>query len=135
MSERTLTVAEAAGELGITEKAVRRRIERGVLVSVMGPDRRRRIPASALGLNGNGASGGAGAPNGAPRVVQQTTGGIQAVYGPELLERLERLARENGALRQIEIVAGDREQRLIEAAARILELEALLARRRRWWRR
>lgn len=137
MSERTVTVGEAAEQLGITEKAVRRRIERGVLASLIGPDRRRRIPLSALGAspqtvtangtaNGDGASGGASAPRRAPAMVRP--------YDGDVLERLERLARENGQLRQIEIVAGDREAQLIEANARIRELEAKLG-RRRWWRR
>lgn len=138
MSERTVTVAEAAQALGITEKAVRRRIERKALPSILGADRRRRIPASALGLDSGGAAVGQ-VPHRAP-----SNGHAPA---SDLLDRLERLARENGALRQIELVAGDRERQLIEANARIRELEAQLdgerllpAQRlspswRSWWRR
>lgn len=129
MSDRTLTVAEAAQALGITEKAVRRRIERKVLPSVIGPDRKRRIPASALGLDqaaGDGDLPGH-VPHGAPNGHAPPTA--------ELLDRLERLARENGQLRQIERVSEQSERALIEAHARIRELEAKLARRPRWWRR
>lgn len=133
MSERTLTVAEASEQTGLTEKALRRRIERGVLPSVLGPDRRRRIPAIALGLDGAaGAASRATPPTGAPAVSQKYPAGA------DVLERLERLARENGGLRQIEAVAGQDRQALIEARARILELEAQLnskPARRRWWQR
>jgi excisionase family DNA binding protein len=130
MTERTLTVDEAAQALGVTEKAVRRRIERGVLPSLLGPDRKRRIPASALGLDETSANGD-GVPAG--HVPRHAPNG-HAPPSAELLDRLERLARENGQLRQIERVSEQSERLLIEANARIRELEDRLV-KRRWWRR
>lgn len=127
MSERTVTVAEAAQALGISEKAVRRRIERNVLPSVMGPDKRRRVPVSALGGDDDTAAHVSPRPAGVPA---SSTGNA------DLLDRLERLAREAGAVRLIEEVAGRDREALLEARARIRELEQQLAARpRRWWQR
>jgi excisionase family DNA binding protein len=133
-----LSVAEAAQALGTSEKAVRRRIERKVLPSLL-VDGKRRIPASAIGASSVTEDP---HPDDPPGLVRRTvtTGATPGVVPIELLDRLERLARENGQLRQIEQYAGQTQEQLLEARARIRELEAQLAdaggpRRRRWFGR
>lgn len=135
MSERTVSVAEAAVALGISEKAVRRRIERKVLPSVL-VDGKRRIPASAVGQSSTSSPAVYETTPDAPqRRASAPPAGSPAVYGQDMIDRLERLAREAGAARQLEVVTGHQEQQLIEANAKIVELEARLARRRPWFRR
>lgn len=92
---RTLTVPEAAEQLGITEKAVRRRIERGTLPSVLGHDGKRRIPVQAVDTQH--ASDPAGDP----------------LLG-ELVERLEHQASELGRLRALTDGSERRERELVD---------------------
>jgi excisionase family DNA binding protein len=139
MTPLALTVEEAATHLGITPKAVRRRIERGTLLAVMAHDGRRRIPAAAL----NGAVAGSAEPRsgsmprspGAAAPVEQD--GIAI-----LVSRIEALAAENGQLRALTQIAESSrdtlERELHETRARVLELEAVVVvtpPRRRWLRR
>lgn len=148
---RTFTITEAASTTGVTPKAIRRRIERGTLRSVLGPDQRRRIPLSELQRAGlipageaHGGAAGQGYPDAPP--PGNAVGGVLEVG--ILLERLERLAAENGRLRVLEERAGslerqveaeraaraNAEQELFAARARVVELESP-PRRRRWFSR
>lgn len=137
MSEapKTLTVPEAAQATGLTEKAIRRRIERGAILSTVGHDRRRRVLVSSLreaGLVGT---------------VGETTGHVPQVGTPDgetisaLLARYEEAVMEVGRLRALTDGHERRERELTEqlhqAAARITELEAKTAAspRRRFFRR
>lgn len=96
------------------------RISRGTLPSVVGHDGRRRVPRSVIERDGELQSS------------QAVTADLAA-----LLLRLEALAAENGRLRVLTERADshrdDLESQLVEARARIVELEARQA--RRWWRR
>lgn len=141
---RTLTVAEASAATGLSPKALRRRIERRTLDSVLDPATGlRRIPLAALERHGllqgapQTAPVGQGQPRGTP------AGSLDL---SPLLERLEALAAENGALRQLEQRAGSLERQMLaereareraeaalfEARARLVVVEAP---RRRFWRR
>jgi excisionase family DNA binding protein len=139
----TLTIAEAAERTGLTHKAVRNRVDRGQLRAVL-RDGTRRIPlselerAGLLGPNGEGAGRAAkrqepheAASEAAVRALIET---IRA-QERELVE-LKALTREAESLRQE--TSGERQAReavqaeLFEARARITELEAKLAARRRW---
>jgi hypothetical protein len=143
MSEtpKTLTVREAAEATGLTEKAVRRRVERGVLPSVLGHDGRRRVLISAL--RDAGLLGTDGERNGAPmRHLPSGATPLGQGHFSELLSRLEVLAAENGRLRALtdghERRERELEAALFEARARITEFEAIkgAARNsRRWFRR
>lgn len=152
MADRTVTVTEAAQQLGITEKAVRRRIERGTLQSVIGHDGRRRIPVTELDGDPGASPGprpadpGATPPGnpvgqtprrpGAPGNAGQ--GGVPPAELAPIFARMEELAAENGRLRALTEVADSTtsaiELELHEARARIRELEAQQP-RRRWWQR
>lgn len=127
--QKTLTVPQAAAATGLSEKAIRRRIERDSLPSVLGHDRRRRVPVLAL------REAGLIAPPGAPMGLVPRAGHPGGEAIPELLERLERLAAENGRLRALTDGRERRERELVEqlhvARARIAETETP----RRWWQR
>lgn len=141
-----LTIAQAAERVGVTRKAMARRVERGTVPSKLDPATGLRvIPAQALpGNPEEGASApesgarGAGEPHAVPA-------DLTAVLG-----RLEQLAAENGRLRALTEVAESTEQALRDelhrtraelqtAAARVAALEAIEhtshTPRRRWWRR
>lgn len=131
-----LEIAEAAEQLGITHKAVRRRIERGTLPSVLGRDGRRRIPAAALKDASPPPSSGSGR-------VSVT---IDADVLEPLMERIEKLAAEAARYKALTDGSERRERDLAEqlheqrslrmaAEARAAELEAQLRRKRRWFRR
>ncbi len=126
---KALTVREAAEQTGLTEKAIRRRIERGALPSLLGHDRRRRVPLAAL------REAGLIAPLGAQTGPMPRQGYPAGEALPELLGRLEALAAENGRLRALTDGHDRRERELVgqlqEAQARISELAAP----RRWWQR
>lgn len=130
-SARALTVRDAAILTGLTEKALRRRIERGVLPSVLGHDGRRRVPTSAL------RSAGLIPQDGAPTGPIPPAGAPSGEAFSELLGRLETLAAENGRLRALtdghERRERELEAELHKARARVLELEARVS-RRRWFR-
>jgi hypothetical protein len=150
---KTLTVSEAATLGGVTPKAIRRRVERGTLRSVLGADQRRRIPLSELERAGLVAPGGASPPGvmGQGNRGAAPQGHVAGVLDAgQILARLEALAAENGRLRVLEERAGSLErqidaerqarerieQELFASRARVAELDAeLAARRRRWWKR
>lgn len=118
-----LTVQETANALGLSTKAVQRRIERGSIQSVRN-DGRRWIPSGEVervrqlespeptGVFGAGQAGGSGDMS-------------------LLLERLETLAAENGRFKALqEVNESDRERlqgELFKTRAQVQELEAKLA--------
>jgi excisionase family DNA binding protein len=135
---RSYTIAEAAKKLGITEKAVRRRIERKTLSAVLGRDGRRRIPAIEVE---------AAAPSPTP-IGADAPPGTPTPEAVALVARLESLASEVGRLRALtdgsERQARELEEALHEARARASAAEAQLAAvqarlaaeaARPWWRR
>ncbi|PZR69980.1 MAG: hypothetical protein DLM63_00465 [Solirubrobacterales bacterium] len=139
MTVRTYTINEAAEATGLSQKAIRNRVDREQLRASL-RDGVRRIPASELeraGLIGPGGEAAKG---------QQPQGGSLGGNAlGELLDRLERQAGELAELRVIEREAdslradrGRLEALAHEQRARVLELEARLAEAqapRRWWHR
>lgn len=126
--ETWLPIAEAAIYGGCSVKALRRRIERGTVVSERRENGRRYVLLSSLQARGHAPP----RPEGnAPDVAPQPAIGV-------LLARLEELAAENGKLRALTEVAESTEQRLVdevvELRARLQAAEQTQA-RRRWWRR
>ncbi len=126
--ETWLPIAEAAVYGGCSVKALRRRVERGTVVSERRENGRRYVLLSSLAPRGHAPP----RPEGnAPEVAPQAAMG-------ELLERLESLAAENGKLRALTEVAESTEQRLVdelvEVRARLQAAEQRLA-PRRWWTR
>jgi len=143
----TLTFAEAAKTTGLTKKALRNRVYRGQLQSVL-RDRVRRIPRSELEREGLIPGNGEGTET--PKTFQETPDvpaetDRESDVVSELLERLERQAAELGELRlltreaeSLQVDRGRLEGALHEARAKVTELEAKLAeaeRPRRWWQR
>lgn len=133
----TYTIAEAAELTGLTKKAVRNRVDRGQLRSVL-RDGMRRIPRSELDRAGltDEAALRHEAPE-AASVASDTTTVIR-----ELVDRLERQASEIAQLRVLTVQAEsldqerDRlEQALFAATARISELEQHRRQPRRFWPR
>jgi len=139
----TFTFAEAAEVTGLTKKALRNRVYRGQLQSVL-REGVRRIPRSELereDLLGEGEAPGATETAEVPLETDREPDVVS-----ELLERLERQAAELGELRlltrEAESLQADRgrlEGALHEARAKVTELEAKLAEAepppRRWWQR
>ncbi len=134
------TFAQAEQLTGTTRKALRNRVYRGQLESVLRGGVRR-IPRSELervGLLGSDDETGelSEMSHGAPRETPMMD---------ELLDRLERQAAELGELRALtreaDSLRADRERleaSLYEAHAKVTELQARLDevdRPRRWWRR
>lgn len=137
---RTLTVREAASAAGITEKAVRRRIERGTMRTVRGHDGRVRVLADDLAVVPGDAP--VGHPDRAP--LGQVPRG-EAPQGnvsvADLLDRLTAQAEELGRLRALTassevVVEQERAEadrlraEVVELRARVVELEAHGERRR-----
>lgn len=136
---RTLTVEDFAELVGVTPKALRRRIERGTVQSVL-VNGRRRIPDTEArrvwGLDPTGASSGVRMGSS----VAEGQGGSpdgEAVTVVELLDRIERQAAELGELRLLtaqatSTVEGERKAReaaeteLHRVRAQVVELEARL---------
>ncbi len=126
--ETWLPITEAAVYGGCSTKALRRRIERGTVVSERRENGRRYVLLSSLQARGHAPP----RPEGnAPALAPQPAIG-------ELLARLETLAAENGKLRALTEVAESTEQRLVnelvEVRARLQAAEQAQA-RGRWWRR
>jgi DNA-binding transcriptional MerR regulator len=126
--ETWLPIVEAAVYGGCSVKALRRRIERGTVISERRENGRRYVLISSLTPRGH-------AP---PRPAGNTPAAAPQPAIGELLARLESLAAENGKLRALTEVAESTEQRLAnelaEARTRLQAAEQRLA-RRRWWRR
>lgn len=120
-----LTIREAARQVGTTEKALRRRLERGTLQAERGEDGFLRIAAAELrraGLltpagNGNGARTGH-----APRLDPIVSG---------LLSQLESQAEELGRLRAVERAAHRLRDEVARLEQEVRDLEAQLAGGRR----
>jgi hypothetical protein len=116
-----LPISDAARVAGISAKALRRRIERGTVVSELRADGRRHVAVESI--NGHYAPG---APVPLPR-----RGLAEGQVEGQLLERLEELAAENGRLRALTAIAESTEHRLTDELhaqrARVLELQALEA--------
>lgn len=145
-----LTIAEASNLTGLTRKALRRRIERGVINSTL--DRRglRRIPRGELERLDLVPTTTVPMGQGHPEVAQPAPAApmTAAIDLSPLLARLEALIAENATLRQLEArtgslereVTAEREAReraenaLFETRARLQELQAARS-ARRWWRR
>lgn len=119
-----LPVPEAALAAGISEKALRRRIERGTVDSERDREGRRLVRLDSLrspfpaSTRSSGDSGDApftpsGDPGSAPGLP-----GERAVLA-EVLKRLEHLAAENGKLRALTEVAESTEQRLSDELHRV----------------
>jgi len=129
---RTLTIAQAALEVGISRKAMERRVERGSVKSVLRGGRRM-VPRSELArvFGDPPPTVGDAAPHGDIRALP---GGLEP-----LLADYRRLVYRDSERRQIEAHASSVELELHESRARVLELEAqlaeLVAPRRKWWRR
>jgi hypothetical protein len=125
--ETWLPIAEAAVYGGCSVKALRRRVERGTVVSERRENGRRYVLISSLLPRGH-------AP---PRPAGNTPVAAPQPAIGELLARLESLAAENGKLRALTEVAESTERRLAnelaEARTRLQAAEQLA--RRRWWRR
>jgi excisionase family DNA binding protein len=138
--ERTLTLAEAADATGLTRKALQRRVDRGSLRSVL-IGGLRRVPVSELYRAGLLTE--TGAVEGDERSPSSEAAASPAGRRPaldvgELLDRLERQARELGEMRALTRQAeslqaqaeGERAARraaeaaLLEARARITQLES-----------
>ncbi len=134
VSERTLTVEETAARLGVTPKAVRRRIERGTLPAILGRDGRRRVPAAALDPGAMGSKQGPREPRSGQ--LPRDPGAPGQLDAASVLARLEQLAAENGRLRALtEVAESSRaglEDEVHQLRARVRELEAP---RRGWFRR
>ena len=141
----TYTFSEAAEATGLTKKALRNRVYRGQIRSVL-RDGVRRIPRSELERVGLALDEGETLDEAQER--HETAGGVARKSGvmSELLDRLERQAGELGELRaltrQAESLQAERaefERALYEERAKVMELEAKLAKaqqpRRRWWSR
>ncbi len=126
--ETWLPIAEAAVYSGCSVKALRRRVERGTVVSERRENGRRYVLISSLPPREHAPPRPAGNTPAIP--PQQAVG--------ELLARLESLAVENGKLRALTEVAESTEKRLadelVEVRTRLQAAEQRLA-RRRWWRR
>jgi hypothetical protein len=151
-TQRTYTITEAAHATGATPKAIRRRIERGRLESVLSHDGRRRIPLTSLVLAGLLHPD--GTPTGAPRqsptpshpespTPGAPTGDIIELF-KEHAAAIERAAKAEaqaqiaGLLQaQAESHATTLQAELVEARATVTQLEAQLAQahhpRRRWF--
>ena len=134
MSGTAYTLAEASELLGVSLKAVRSRVERGSLPCVKGPDGLRRIPAAALP--------GHTARQEVPR--EAAIGETGSEPATDLIERLERLASENGRLKALTEAAESVEQRLADElsraraellAAQLQLAEVQAANAGRWFRR
>ncbi len=137
---RLLSLREAASLIGMSQKALARRAERGSL-RVLVKDGKRQVPTAELvraGLldhEGNPTHSHEGKP---------TTHDSHEGFAV-LLERLETLVAENAALRQIEAQTGTLEKQLTteresreRAEAALFEIRAQLAERnarRPWWKR
>jgi hypothetical protein len=125
--ETWLPIAEAAVYGGCSVKALRRRVERGTVVSERRENGRRYVLISSLTPRGHAPPRPVG---NAPLLAPQPAIG-------ELLARLESLAAENGKLRALTEVAESTEKRLadelVEVRTRLQAAEQRSA--RRWWRR
>lgn len=132
-----MTIREAAEATGLTQKAIKRRVERGSLRSVL-RDGRRLIPASEIeraGLAGDVVH----APQG-PGSNGATPPGLA-----ELVAIIERQATELAEAKlltrqaeSLSVVAEQERQRANELEAQLHELRAKLAQaeaQRPWWRR
>lgn len=134
------TFAEAEQLTGASRKALRNRVYRGQLESVL-RDGVRRIPRSEL--ERTGLLTGAGETDGIGEMAHEASHEIPMMV--EVLDRLERQAAELGELRALtreaDSLRADRERleaSLYEAHAKVIELEARLVeaqRPRRWWHR
>jgi len=114
MADPTLTIREAALATGLSQKAIRRRIERGTLrASLQGG--RVRIPAQELFERNLLVADPAEAPARAAAARAAARGGRPRTAGSELLERLERQAERIGLL-TAELEA-ERERSALLAAA------------------
>lgn len=138
------TFAEAEELTGATRKALRNRVYRGQLESVLRSGVRR-IPRSELERAGL-LRGGRRETEETGQVTREVSQETPAIG--ELIGRLEQLVAENVALRAIEAQTGktlevERQARELTEAelhrvrARVLELQAQveMPRRWRWWRR
>lgn len=140
---KAVTVAQAATQTGLTEKAIRRRIERGQLRTVKRAGRVLVLAVDLLDLDGGPERGtsGHGEPNVAPGGVAEF---VAATL--RLSERVEELARAKGELEakagaaeaerdQLRKALEDAQAQLIEVRAEVKQLEAAAATKGRWWRR
>jgi excisionase family DNA binding protein len=130
--KRTYTVTEAAELVGLSRKAISRRVDRGSLRSVV-RNGRRLIPRSELERAGllpeGGAARGSGAASGEPLpTIEGSEGDLAATLVTlvrELMDRVERQATEIAQFRaltvQAESLRADRE--LTELRARLAHLE------------
>lgn len=132
--ETWLPIPEAAKYARLTQKALRRRIERGTVVSQRWEDGRRYVLLSSVEKDVPSPPRPAGEPR--DQSPEWSIG--------EVLARLEALAAENGKLRALTEVAESTEQRLtaelVETRAALREAQAQLAvlevqPRWRWWQR
>lgn len=124
LAPRTVTVAEASRLSGLSEKAIRRRIERGTLSSVRHRDGSRRVPLSELKAHGVAETAGApdrgmvgnvprrGAPQGADVIS-------------ELVDRVQQQAEELGRLRAITVQAESLQQERDRLEAQLLQERSL----------
>ncbi len=144
-----LPVADAARVAGISEKALRRRIERETVDSERDGEGRRLVRLDSLRSPFPAVPRPAGDPVDSPvslagesRDAPEVPG--ESVVLAEALKRLEYLASENGKLRALTEVAESTEQRLGDELHRVrAELTttkaqltaAIEAPRRRWWHR
>jgi hypothetical protein len=126
----TVTIAQAAERTGMSAKAIARRVERGTVAAVV-KDGKRRIPVVELDKLPRGTT--------KPTTMGEGNHGAAPVEITPLIARLEALAAENMKLRLLTEQTASTEEalrlELVEARARITELEARPVARPRWWRR
>ncbi len=128
-----LPVADAARVAGISEKALRRRMERGTVQAETDQQGRRVVLTASLASRRSAPP----RPDGNAPVSAPVPGLV------EVLARLEVLAAENGKLRALTQIAESTEDRLtaelVELRAELMttreQLAAVQVTRHRWWRR
>ena len=146
----TLTTSEAAELVGLTPKAIKNRLDRGQLQYILKAGRRR-IPvaelvrAELLDAEAVGAATEAerASKNGGPHLAPNGPNVVD--YSDvirELVSKVEQQAEALGRLRALtvesESLTSEADQlraALVESRARVVELEASEAARRRWFRR
>lgn len=136
-----LPVAEAAIAGGLSEKALRRRIERGTVESRVDADGRRLVLLSSVRGEGPSPTPRPAGDSPGPLSPAPATAPLPAGELTRLVDRVEQLAAEAARYKALTQVAESAEQALTDelhrTRAELAEAQALLdaERARPWWRR